>query len=487
MKLRNSILSILACSYLFTMSGCLDDRTNFTNGLKNLGLDSLQPSADDNDGDGLSNDREKELGTDPNNPDTDGDGLNDGAEIDNTKTDPKNPDTDGDGLNDGDEVLKYKTDPNNPDTDGDGLNDGDEVNKYHTDPLKPDTDDDGINDGDEVNKTHTDPLDADTDHDGVNDGLEVRGALTHDTFRDGIDGRKFDVDFPANTRHKDNPDVIDALDPYNDSDTDKRPNLTETQKGFDPLDPKSFYPWIYETPQGKKMVDAGFIYVPAIDENGGFWMSQYEARATANPVVPNYEPFSDFVNSHFSVMNDSKANGFTGANSSGIDLYTVKFDNNSSSYRGMYAFEAAAILDNSQVQDGWKTGLPAIKQYEQVLKLYGASNEIDTVKNGVLYTDGQVEEDYTRQIHELTNSVHEFTHDLVKVDGFVKPDWWTGKLYTPAPDEGAIAGSATNGQTGSNDPYAVVIKRNDGADIRFGISYGDTKRIGFRAATDYIK
>ncbi len=58
----------------------------------------------DTDHDGLSDQRERELGTDPN-----------------------NPDTDGDGLSDGDEVLKYGTNPLNKDTDGDGFDDGTEV------------------------------------------------------------------------------------------------------------------------------------------------------------------------------------------------------------------------------------------------------------------------------------------------------------------------------------------------------------------------
>ena len=44
-------------------------------------------------------------------------------------------DTDGDGLADEDET-NLGTDPNNPDTDGDGVNDGDEVNDG-TDPLDP--------------------------------------------------------------------------------------------------------------------------------------------------------------------------------------------------------------------------------------------------------------------------------------------------------------------------------------------------------------
>ncbi len=486
-SLKYSLLSILACSYLLTMSGCLDDRTKISRGVKGLGVTSLNPTPDDTDGDGLSNEREKELGTDPNNPDSDADGLKDGGEVDVTKTDPKNPDTDGDGLSDGDEKLKYNTDPLNPDTDGDGLNDGDEINKYNTDPLKPDTDGDGLNDGDEVNKTHTDPLKKDTDNDGVSDGLEVRGAITKDTFRKDPNGNEYGVDNPANTHHKDNPDVIDALDPMNDSDMDKRPNRPETVKGTDPLDPKSFYPWIYETKKGKKMVDAGFVYVPAIDGKGGFWMSQYEARATQDPATPNFENFNTYINSHFKVLNSGEATGFTGANTSGIDLNKVVFNANGDSYKGIYAFEAAGVLDESQIDGGWKINLPSKEEYEQVLKLFSVSGKVDTVKNGILYTDGLVEEDYERQVYELHNSVHEFSSTLVKVDGFVKPDWWTGKLYAPAPDEKAIAGSANNGETGANDPYADVIQRNDGTDIRFGVSYGDTKRIGFRAASEYIK
>ncbi len=91
----------------------------------------------DTDGDGLTDEQEKELGTDPNKADTDGDGINDGDEVDGSKnpfdkdgnkvkpgekgapTDPKKADTDGDGTNDGDEVTGSKnngkpTDPNNP-------------------------------------------------------------------------------------------------------------------------------------------------------------------------------------------------------------------------------------------------------------------------------------------------------------------------------------------------------------------------------------
>lgn len=65
-------------------------------------------------------------------------------------------DFDGDGLNNDDEV-QIGTDPYNPDTDGDNLNDGDEI-KHSTNPLHPDTDRDKIIDGSEVDQGY-DPLD----------------------------------------------------------------------------------------------------------------------------------------------------------------------------------------------------------------------------------------------------------------------------------------------------------------------------------------
>jgi hypothetical protein len=68
-------------------------------------------------------------------PDTDGDGICDEQEID-IGTDPNDVDTDGDGLTDAEEI-ELGTDPTNPDSDGDGLLDGDEAT-VGRDPLVPD-------------------------------------------------------------------------------------------------------------------------------------------------------------------------------------------------------------------------------------------------------------------------------------------------------------------------------------------------------------
>ncbi|MFZ2190225.1 MAG: hypothetical protein WA057_03720 [Candidatus Magasanikiibacteriota bacterium] len=58
----------------------------------------------DKDSDGLDDDREISIGTDPNNWDTDIDELGDGDEVTIWKTDPLNPDSDGDTFLDGAEI-----------------------------------------------------------------------------------------------------------------------------------------------------------------------------------------------------------------------------------------------------------------------------------------------------------------------------------------------------------------------------------------------
>jgi outer membrane protein OmpA-like peptidoglycan-associated protein len=195
----------------------------------------LKSLNNDLDGDGLLNDEEKQIGTDPLNPDTDGDGLKDGEEVHTYRTNPLNPDTDGDGLKDGEEVFTYHTDPLNPDTDGDGLSDGDEVLKYHTDPLKKDTDGDGLTDGEEVLKYHTDPLNPDTDGDGLTDGDEVlkykTDPLKKDTDGDGL---------------TDGDEVLKYhTDPLNpDTDGGGMPDGKEIQLGLNPLDPSDDVPII---------------------------------------------------------------------------------------------------------------------------------------------------------------------------------------------------------------------------------------------------
>lgn len=115
----------------------------------------------DTDDDGVIDAVEELIGTDPNKTDTDGDGLSDYTEIYETGTDPLVADTDEDGTSDGDEdedgdgltnleEQELGTRADRVDTDGDGLSDYDEVKIHGTDPLSKDTDGDGLSDGDEI-------------------------------------------------------------------------------------------------------------------------------------------------------------------------------------------------------------------------------------------------------------------------------------------------------------------------------------------------
>lgn len=119
----------------------------------------------DSDGDGLFDEDEIALGTDPARYDTDGDGFGDNLEV-VSGTDPLDPNS---------------VPPGEPgatlDDDGDLLSNGEEQN-LGTDPNDADTDDDGISDFGELgfepgSGTGTDPLVFDTDGDGVGDGAEV--------------------------------------------------------------------------------------------------------------------------------------------------------------------------------------------------------------------------------------------------------------------------------------------------------------------------
>ena len=104
----------------------MSDEWETAHGLDPLNADDAE---NDDDGDGLTNLREWELGTRPDTNDTDNDGMADGWEVNNSldpRTNDAGSDRDGDNLPNMDE-YRLGTDPGNEDTDGDGISDGDEV------------------------------------------------------------------------------------------------------------------------------------------------------------------------------------------------------------------------------------------------------------------------------------------------------------------------------------------------------------------------
>ncbi|WP_405270020.1 gliding motility-associated C-terminal domain-containing protein [Cellulophaga sp. Ld12] len=190
----------------------------------NTGIGTVTVSVD-TDGDGINDNQEVALGTDPNNPDTDGDGISDGQEVNTDATNPLDDcssvngsplgdsDCDNDGLTTDQEVAAG-TDPDNPDSDNDGLSDGEEI-ALGTDPNNPDSDGDGILDGQEV-LDGTNPLD-DCDHNGG------KALPNSDCDADGLTTAQEDAI---------------GSDPNNaDTDGDTIPDGQEITDGTDPLDP----------------------------------------------------------------------------------------------------------------------------------------------------------------------------------------------------------------------------------------------------------
>ncbi|MBW2264033.1 MAG: hypothetical protein JRG91_18885 [Deltaproteobacteria bacterium] len=127
----------------------------------------------DTDGDGIPDDEELEIGTDPYDADSDDDGVPDGDEPDYDE------DTDGDGL----------INALDPDSDNDGILDGTEMGV--TEPGDDTDTSVGNFVPDEDPSTTTDPLDADTDGGGTEDGDE-------DTNHDGaVDEGECDPNDPS--------------------------------------------------------------------------------------------------------------------------------------------------------------------------------------------------------------------------------------------------------------------------------------------------
>jgi RHS repeat-associated protein len=135
------------------------------------------PPPVDSDGDGLTDDEEAQIGSDPYNWDTDYDSISDYDEVRVYGTAWWTWDTDGDNVSDYDELFYWHTDPLDPlstphniDSDGDGLSDYEEA-WYGTDPFSADHDGDGLGDWFEL-AFGTNPWHPDSDGDGLSDLIE---------------------------------------------------------------------------------------------------------------------------------------------------------------------------------------------------------------------------------------------------------------------------------------------------------------------------
>ncbi|HIP59435.1 MAG TPA: hypothetical protein EYH01_03290 [Campylobacterales bacterium] len=496
--LNTTLASIIASAYLLTFAGCVDDRAYFKSELTPKGnpIDDLDPLGDE-DKDGLTNEEEKEIGTKPLDPDTDGDGLDDGLEYKIIHTDPKNSDTDGDGVTDGIEVV--------------GTWEGQETIEDN---------------GDVVTAGHK----AYTIENGT---LKVDQPISI---------KDFEGKTPANIHHNkftENPDVIDALDPMNDSDFDTKQNQTEKDDGTNPLNTLDRKKWIYGTEEGVIMEQAGFAYIPGgfnvdgFEVETGFWMATREARSTNEAIteaIPN-----NIVDTTFKLFPTEGTPANVGAINGTSNLVKVNFNTTGATESNITSFEAAFEAEKSSPTNKWPTSLPTDKQWTHMVKLMindannWSGNIIDvgvlkdggaySLENSVLGYDSNVEERYSRQFHEVADGNAEWTRTLMNKDttlpqgtvGFngtgidgLFPSWWLPTLNNTILGETSKIGIYINIGTrfaiGTNDSNYIVITRGGSdhenlavsdngiatADFGYGLNFQNIS-IGFRATSDYVK
>ncbi len=521
----------------------------------------------DSDGDGISDKDELALGTDPESSDSDGDGLTDGEEFYLYHTNATNPDSDNDGLTDGDEIRIYDTNATNPDSDGDGLIDGDEINIYDTNATNPDSDNDGLTDIDEINKYDTNATNPDTDGDCLLDSFEILNYETNasnpdtdgDHVPDGIEIYSYSndeidkscVDSPETlddgaspTPAKDNipilGDVINALDPNNDSDGDGQVNSFENNcSEGDALDATKQCPYFSETEDATEMSQLGYAYVPGgfdVDGDGvnetGFWMSRYQARRTDNfilveEVINTVGIIDEYISDKFKVVNRNTTvlaysqseltpNNTVAGSELLFDEKQAK-ENKRISNLPAYLAEVSMskhklIKSNGEILD-LNVTIPTHKQYIHVKKLLDAdkANGGDGrhIRNGLLgiepklpilkYTIvidefGKNKKEYVRNLVQLKTVTEDETTSTFNVNDDI-PKWW---VVDETKVKILLDGATTIHDLGfgigaSNDPYAVIIRGGDILDLTLSVSGADTDGesdsagVSFRAATPYFK
>jgi len=469
------------------------------------------------------------------NPDTDGDGISDEDEKNKYGTDPKNPDTDGDGLNDGDEVNKYHTNPKNVDSDGDSLEDGEEVNTHHTDPNNKDTDGDCLFDNHEILNYHTDANNTDTDNDGVDDGKEIYGDLTATCEAIGILNTN-----PAQDNRPIDNDIIDALDPTNDSDGDGWVNIKELNcTNGNPLDITKICPSIKDTPQGEALSSYGYTFIPgAFDvdgdgvKEGGFWTSVYQSTATDKKILNKDVKitiganFNTFIANNFSLLNSNEdITGFTtGEFPKNEDAKVLTFKKveildasnvrkksmpryvGATPYMAMVSMKHVTFKDTDSNDLNVSITMLTNKQYAHILKLLDKDKEVngennDTyvpcIRNGLLGVDINVPVvNYEVKIEEFDKNHQEFVSDtlhMYSIEGVVFNEetdiksWWEIKEKelpikgTNSRDElRDIDNDGTIEGTVSIDGgyYAVMVRGGNLVNLKEGIAGGKKERIG---------
>ena len=454
------------------IQGCGDNRASISEGLKENGVLGVVYSATlDSDGDGIPDNVDADVngdGTVNNGVDSDGDGIKDSADAD----------VNGDGIVD-----------NGVDSDSDGINDANDI----------DDDNDGIVDTIEGTR--------DSDGDGIKDSLESN--LT-DSDNDGV----------ADQEDSEN------SNPNNDSDGDGQANSIEITCGDvgDPLDLTKRCPWVTETDEAKKLIEAGFIYIPGgfdVDGDGvdekGFWVSAYQAREgqrdiASSDVIRIVGNYSEFINHNFTLANSNQniLNYMESNLTNTLKGKELIFNSSEAvaqkRFSSLSPYLALVSLSKFQVE-GLNRSMMLIshKQYIQIKQLLVANGGSE-IKNNLLGIDFHLPSSYVTTVYEFGESYKEYIKELIWLkDGSSNikfsidniQTWWGVDvdllLYNHTPTYGANSTLDVGMGAGIyKEQYAVIVRGGTILDLQQGTtgidsdSSANSNGIGFRAATDYI-
>lgn len=263
--------------------------------------------------------------------------------------------------------------------------------------------------------------------------------------------------------------------------------------------------WIYESDEGKTMVENNFVYIPGgfdVDgdgvEEGGFWLAKYEAKddnTTDEDIhVSNITNIQNFLANNFQVFDPtsnykkfsrfvSQDSGYTTGSALdivGLSASKVIFNETGDTVKNISPLEAVISLQSSQIDGGYPILLPSEKQWMHLVKLiinnpenwtgkevgkgklfqgdrYALSDRRTfVIENSILGEDQYVPEDYKVDLFDLSGGVAEWTSGMVAIeDRFLTgdsgkreyndvnsiPSWWKPILNDQTISLGSIEGA----------------------------------------------
>jgi len=424
-------------------------------------------------------------------------GSNRAGDITTTTANPQDQkpvdenDLDGDGLLN-DEETELGTDPRDPDSDRDGLWDGNEVKSYGTDPLNPDSDEDAIDDGREVYSCSETIFDTQkvTQHWAANDRVE-EGSV------DPIDALDPYNDSDGDERNNMGEKLkgTDGCDP-----DDYYAYITETCEAIS-MAGAVYIPGGFDVDEDG-VNESGFWFTPYPASSTGKQLESANYENFSNRIN---EQFNVLNGTSLSYRTDTIFH----SNPIFEPRYVEQGPSASSYLSNLYGMDLPTSIASLNVPDcvvdettSYGVTVPSNKQYIHILKLLEAyPSDNVTIKNGLLGIDPNVPMDHEVKVHYM-GDFKEYTSDIAILNGFSyasdMPAYWDVRNDNEVTNSEDLNKGKFLANTsvdvgfdapGFRDPYAIVVRQGLSIDLTVGIGNGDTtanQEILFRMATPYL-